>query len=145
MRSLPGLRCCGRSLLGMLLAVGAGTIVTACGDSPSTQAGDSSGQTAQQRAWDAIDAGAAVVDVRTPAEFARGHLPGASNIPHGDITRRLPSVQPDTAASIVLYCRTGSRSGIAARQLRELGYTNVINAGGLVQLQRARPVAPAEE
>ncbi|ACG73967.1 Rhodanese domain protein [Anaeromyxobacter sp. K] len=78
-----------------------------------------------------VDAGARLVDVRTPQEFAAGHAPGAINVPYDEIARRAPGELPDRDATLVLYCRSGRRSAIAAKALRELGYTR------LHDLQRA--------
>lgn len=79
--------------------------------------------------------GAVLIDVRTPEEFASGTLPGATPIPHEQIAQRIAALAPDKNAPIVLYCRSGRRSGIAQDRLLELGYSNVINAGGYEQLQ----------
>ncbi|WP_252271573.1 rhodanese-like domain-containing protein [Pseudomonas subflava] len=80
---------------------------------------------------------AVLIDVRTTEEFADGALPGASLIPHEQIARRIAEVAPDKDAPIVLYCRSGRRSGIAQDRLLELGYNNVINAGSYDHLQPA--------
>lgn len=78
-----------------------------------------------------VEAGARLVDVRTPQEFAAGHAPGAINIPYDEIARRAPGELPARDAPLVLYCRSGRRSAIAAQALRTLGYTR------LHDLQRA--------
>lgn len=71
--------------------------------------------------------GARVVDVRTPAEFAAGHVPGAVNVPFDEVRRRAAELGgPETP--LVLYCRSGRRSAIAAEALRELGYSKVWDA-----------------
>jgi phage shock protein E len=66
-------------------------------------------------------AGAKVVDVRTAEEFASGHVPGAINIPYDQIARRASEIGPPSA-QVVLYCRTGRRSGIAVEALQKAGY-----------------------
>lgn len=71
-----------------------------------------------------------LVDVRTPREYDSGHIPGAQNIPHTEIAANPPT--DDRDAVIVLYCRTGSRSSYAERALRNLGYSEVIDFGGVV-------------
>lgn len=68
--------------------------------------------------------GVKVVDVRTPAEFAAGHLPGAVNIPYDELERRHAEVGPP-AAPVLLYCRSGRRSGIAAETLKRKGFTEL--------------------
>jgi phage shock protein E len=93
----------------------------------------------EQVAWDAIAGGAAVIDVRTDAEFRQGHLPGAVNIPYDQIVERRAELPPDLNRPVVLYCRSGRRSGIAKQSLEELGFTNAINGGGYDALMRARP------
>lgn len=73
------------------------------------------------------------VDVRTSGEFGAGHVDGAVNIPYEEIAERIGEVAPDKDATIYLYCRSGRRSGIALEALREAGYRNAVNIGGLPQ------------
>ena len=68
--------------------------------------------------------GAKVVDVRTPQEFAAGHVPGAINIPFDELPRRAAEIGPPSS-KVVLYCRTGRRSGIAADALRKAGFNQL--------------------
>ena len=77
-----------------------------------------------------IAAGARIVDVRTPAEFKDGAYPGAINIPISSLPARMSELEPKEAA-IVLYCASGARSGQGARLLKQAGFTDVTNAGGL--------------
>jgi rhodanese-related sulfurtransferase len=70
--------------------------------------------------------GVKVVDVRTAAEFEAGHVPGAVNIPFDEIGRRAGELGP-AATPLLLYCRTGHRSGIAAAILREKGFTRLFD------------------
>lgn len=76
-----------------------------------------------------IDAGATVVDVRSPEEFRSGAYPGAVNIPLGSLPARLGEIPRERP--VVLYCASGMRSGSAARVLRQAGFADVVNAGGL--------------
>lgn len=71
----------------------------------------------------------AVVDVRTPGEFAQGHIPGAVNIPVDQIADRPPDVEKDTV--IVLYCLSGGRSGTAFRALKRLEFAHIVNFGAV--------------
>jgi phage shock protein E len=73
--------------------------------------------------------GALIVDVRTVDEFMDGAYPNAVNIPVQELAARLDEI-PKTAA-VVLYCASGGRSAMAARFLKQNGYGDVVNAGGL--------------
>jgi phage shock protein E len=84
---------------------------------------------------DKIAAGARIIDVRTPAEFADGAYPGALNIPLAILPARMSELEPKTKP-IVLYCASGARSGQAMRLLKQNGFTDVINAGGLDDMPR---------
>ena len=75
-----------------------------------------------------VAAGAKLVDVRSPEEFAAGHLPGARNIPVDELTSRLEEIGPRDL-SVVVYCATGGRSASAARLLAGAGFTQVHNLG----------------
>lgn len=77
-----------------------------------------------------IDRGALIADVRTPEEYAAIHFKGSVNIPLGEIEMKLDEFG-DREDLIVLYCRTGNRSGQAKAILERNGFKNVINAGGL--------------
>jgi rhodanese-related sulfurtransferase len=74
--------------------------------------------------------GALVVDVRTPGEYAAGHVPGAINVPFDQVAARVAELGPKDGA-IVLYCRTGRRTGIAASTLQQLGFTRVYDLQGM--------------
>ena len=82
----------------------------------------------------AIEHEALIVDVRTPEEFADGHYPGAINIPHETILDGLNQLGVTQVTPVILYCRSGSRSGQAEQALREKGFTEATNAGGLEAL-----------
>jgi len=92
------------------------------------------GKVAQNVVMEKIKAGAQVVDVRSSEEFRDGFYPGAVNIPVQDIARRLGELKKDK--TVVLYCASGARSGMAARMLKQAGYADVINAGGLGDMPR---------
>jgi len=78
-----------------------------------------------------ISKGATVIDVRTPAEFAAGHIPQALNIDvqAADFEQRIRQLPTD--ASYVVYCRSGNRSAAAAKQMADIGFTQVKDLGGL--------------
>lgn len=72
-----------------------------------------------------------LLDVRTTAEFAQGHIPGAICIPNETIgIEEIPQL-PDKDATILVYCRSGNRSKQASQKLADLGYTNVLEFGGI--------------
>ena len=75
-----------------------------------------------------VEAGATLVDVRSPEEFAEGHLPGAVNIPVGELAQLLGELGP-TSTPVVVYCRSGARSSRAERLLKEQGFQDVFNLG----------------
>ena len=70
----------------------------------------------------AAEQGYLIVDVRTSGEFAGGHIPHALNI---------PNELPDKAQKIFVYCRSGARSQQAAQKLADMGYTNIVEMGGI--------------
>ncbi len=70
------------------------------------------------------------IDVRTPEEYAEGHVAGAKNIPHDTIAERIAEVTTDKNATIHVYCKSGRRAEKARETLLELGYKNVTNHGG---------------
>ncbi|MBR4050799.1 MAG: rhodanese-like domain-containing protein [Clostridia bacterium] len=73
-----------------------------------------------------------ILDVRTPEEFAQKHIPGAVNIPNETIGTDEISALPDKGQLILVYCRSGNRSKQASEKLVELGYTNVVEFGGII-------------
>lgn len=85
--------------------------------------------------------GTVVIDVRTPAEFATGHLDGALNIDvqSPDFIAQISQLDPE--ADYFIYCRSGNRSGQAISQMSNLGFTSMIN-GGSVEQATARSGIP---
>ena len=72
-----------------------------------------------------------ILDVRTPEEFAEKHIPHAINIPNETIgTAEIPEL-PDKGQLILVYCRSGNRSKQASEKLVSLGYTNIVEFGGI--------------
>ena len=77
------------------------------------------------------ESGYMILDVRTPEEFAGKHIPGAVNIPNETIgTAEIPEL-PDKDQLILVYCRSGNRSKQASEKLAALGYTNIVEFGGI--------------
>lgn len=81
-----------------------------------------------------INEGAFLVDVRTPAEFAEAHVPGSVNIPLDKIASELPRFRG--RKNIVVFCRSGARSGQAKTMLEQSGFANVVNGGSWDQVSR---------
>lgn len=73
-----------------------------------------------------------LLDVRRLDEFEEGHIPGAINIPNESIGTEEIAELPDKNQTIYVYCRSGNRSKQASQKLVELGYTNVIEFGGII-------------
>lgn len=110
------------ALSALALALGANPALAA----PSQKAQDRvppgivDGPTAHQLVADGVK----VVDVRTPAEFETGHVPGAVNIPVDQVAARAGELGP-ASTPLLLYCRSGRRSGAAVQALREKGFTRL--------------------
>lgn len=83
------------------------------------------------------------IDVRSAAEYESGHLPGARNIEFDRIGAQIAAVTQDKDQAIVLYCKSGRRSGFAKQTLLKLGYRNVHNAGGVTDVLRHADSEPA--
>lgn len=77
-----------------------------------------------------VDAGAQLIDVRSPEEFAAGHLPNARNIPVSELSKQL-STLGDKSKPVVVYCRSGARSARAAGELKAAGFSNVHDLGAM--------------
>ena len=88
-----------------------------------------SGRLSRDEVKQRVAAGAILVDVRTPEEFAAGHAAGAKNLPLQELPRRFEELPRDR--EIILYCRSGARSSSALGMLRAKGYEKVHDAGAL--------------
>lgn len=73
-----------------------------------------------------------LIDVRTPGEYASGHIPGSINLPPERLSR-ISEFAPDKDTRIFMYCLSGARSAHAATMLVKQGYTDVTNIGGISQ------------
>ena len=77
------------------------------------------------------ESGYIILDVRTPEEYAEKHIPGAINIPNETIgAAEIPEL-PDKDQLILVYCRSGNRSKQASEKLAAMGYTNIVEIGGI--------------
>ena len=80
----------------------------------------------------AQETGYIILDVRRPDEFAAGHIPNAINVPNESIgTSEIPEL-PDKNQLIMVYCRSGRRSKEASEKMVKLGYTNIVEFGGIL-------------
>jgi rhodanese-related sulfurtransferase len=116
------------------LALAGAIVLAGCGSSGG------GGTTVDASTWitEASQPGVTIVDVRTPAEFAAGHVEGAVNINVESPTFADEIAKLDKAASYSLYCRSGNRSAVAMDQMTEAGFTDITNLdGGLVDLADA--------
>lgn len=79
--------------------------------------------------------GALVIDVRSSEEFRRGKVPGAINVPLGEVRTKIAQVAKDKQQPLLVHCLSAGRSAIAKHQLKSLGYVNVFNLGSLGRTQ----------
>lgn len=94
---------------------------------------------AARQAWPMIEQGALLIDVRTMEEFAQGHVEGALNIPYQETDKLMSAIGTDKTRPVVVYCRSGNRSGKAKVVLEAKGYTNIFNATGYEVLKETKP------
>ena len=101
-----------------------------CSDGGSASYDQISG--AEAKALMDSESGYIIIDARTQSEYDQGHIPGAIMIPEYEIADRAEKELPDKNQLILVYCRSGRRSRIAAEELVKLGYTNVKEFGGII-------------
>ena len=101
-----------------------------CSDGSSATYEQISG--AEAKALMDSESGYIIIDARTQEEYDEGHIPGAILIPEYEIDDRAEKELPDKKQLILVYCRSGRRSKIAAEELVKLGYTNVKEFGGSI-------------
>jgi phage shock protein E len=87
------------------------------------------GLVGESAAREMLQRGAEIIDVRGEAEFRAGHIPGAINLPLGELKTSIRRFVPDPATPLLLHCLSGGRSAIGRRILRANGYPNVHNLG----------------
>jgi len=115
----------------LLLAV---MMLTACGQDKENDQGAVCVNITAEEAKRIMDneKGYIILDVRTQEEYDQGHIPGAIVISHEEIAEKAEEVLTDKDQLILVYCRSGRRSKIAAEALAELGYTNIKEFGGII-------------
>ena len=120
-----------KKLVFLLLAV---MMLTACGQDKENDQGAVYVNITAEKAKEIMDSeeGYIILDVRTQEEYDQGHIPGAIVISHEEIAEKAEEVLTDKEQLILVYCRSGRRSKIAAEALVELGYTNIKEFGGII-------------
>jgi rhodanese-related sulfurtransferase len=91
-----------------------------------------------------LNKGALVIDVRSSGEFNAGHLSTAINIPLDEIDTALPRQVKDKNKVLLLHCQSGMRSGVAAKKMKGMGYTNVFNLGSFSRAKEIVGTADGE-
>ena len=119
-----------KKLVFLLLAV---LLLTACGQDKENNQGAVYMNITAEEAKQIMDneEGYIILDVRIQEEYNQGHIPGAIVISHEEIAEKAEDVLTDKDQLILVYCRSGRRSKIAAEALVELGYTNIREFGGI--------------
>ena len=120
-----------KKLIFLLLAV---MLLTACGQDKENDQGAVYMNITAKEAKQIMDTeeGYIILDVRTREEYDQGHIPGAILIPDTEIKARAEAELTDKGQLILVYCRSGRRSKLAAEDLVELGYTNIREFGGII-------------
>ena len=120
-----------KKLIILFLAV---MMLTACGQDIENNQGAVYVNITAEEAKQIMDSeeGYIILDVRTQEEYDEGHIPGAIVISHEEIAEKAEEVLTDKEQLILVYCRSGRRSKIAAEALVELGYTNIKEFGGII-------------
>ena len=109
-------------------------MLTACGQDKENDQGAVYVNITAEEAKQIMDSqeGYIILDVRTQEEYDEGHIPGAIVISHEEIEEKAEDVLTDKDQLILVYCRSGRRSKLAAEALVELGYTNIKEFGGII-------------
>ena len=120
-----------KKLVFLLLAV---MLLTACGQDTENDQGAVYVNITAEKAKEIMDSeeGYIILDVRTQEEYDEGHIPGAILIPNTEIKVRAVEELTDKDQLILVYCRSGRRSKLAAEILVELGYPNIKEFGGII-------------
>ena len=120
-----------KKLLLILLAV---MLLTACGQDKENEREAVYVNITGEEAKQIMDSeeGYIILDVRTQEEYDESHIPGAILIPNTEIEARAEEILTDKDQLILVYCRSGRRSKLAAEILVELGYTNIREFGGII-------------
>lgn len=125
-----------KKCIALILLTGLALSLPACVNAPTTIAGNGNGQyqtitPEAAREWLAKDSKVVLLDVRTVEEYAEMRIPDSQLLPYDEIADRQSELPADKNTPIIVYCRTGRRSELAAQSLLELGYTSVYDLGGI--------------
>lgn len=119
---------------GLIWVFAALMLLTACGQNKENAQGAGYVNITAEQAKEIMDTqeGYIILDTRTQKEYDESHIPGAILIPYDEVTERAEGVLTDKDQLILVYCRSGRRSKIAAEALVKLGYTNIKEFGGII-------------
>ena len=120
-----------KKLIFIILAM---MLLTACGQNRENNREAAYVNITAQQAKEIMDTetGYVILDTRTQEEYDEGHIPGAILIPYDEILQKAEGVLADKDQLILVYCRSGRRSKLAAEDLVKLGYTNIKEFGGII-------------
>ena len=118
-----------KKLLSMILSA---LLLTACHSTASTSDGYRAVTMEEAVVMMKDEKDYIILDVRRPDEYAEGHIPGAINIPNEKIGTAEITKLPEKSQLILVYCRSGRRSKEASEKLVKLGYTNIVEFGGIL-------------
>ena len=110
-------------------------LLTACGQqNEETQEANYMMNITAQEAKEIMDTreGYVILDTRTQEEYDQGHIPGAVLLPYDEVLQKAETILTDKNQLILVYCRSGRRSKLAANDLVKLGYTNIREFGGII-------------
>ncbi len=118
----------------LILIILAMILLTACGQTTEKNREAAYVNITAQQAKKIMDTetGYVILDTRTQEEYDEGHIPGAILIPYDEILQKAEGVLADKDQLILVYCRSGRRSKLAAEDLVKLGYTNIKEFGGII-------------
>ena len=118
----------------LILILFAMILLTACGQAQENKQGATYVSITAKEAKEIMDSqqGYIILDTRTEQEYDEGHIPGAIVISHDEILEKAEDILTEKDQLILVYCRSGRRSKLAAADLVKLGYTNVKEFGGII-------------
>ncbi len=127
-----------KRILSAILIITAFLVISGCGEEKKDMVADNTFKSVSMEEGKKIiesESGYIILDVRTKEEYDEGHIPGAINVANEDISTSMQSIEqlPDKKQKILVYCRSGNRSKQAAKKLAAIGYSNVVEFGGIIE------------